>query len=78
MSIISESPANLAQPSVPSSSAMRVNSDQASMLNSYPHSSGNFSGIDGSLYTCMHFLESVDKLVVGTGNGSLRYVKLRR
>ena len=72
-SVIAESSANLAQSSAPSSSSTRINTDQASMLNSYPNSSGIFSGIDGNLYTCMHFLESLEMLVVGTGNGSLRY-----
>ncbi|XP_021836164.2 protein GFS12 isoform X3 [Spinacia oleracea] len=74
ISIIAESSANLTQSSVPSSSTIRVNTDQASMLNSYPPSGGIFSSIDSSLYTCMHFLESAEKLVVGTGNGSLRFI----
>ncbi|CAO2838377.1 unnamed protein product [Amaranthus hypochondriacus] len=73
-SVIAESSANLAQPSAPSSSSTRISTDQASLLNSYPNSNGIFSGIDGNLYTCMHFLESVEKLVVGTGNGSLRFI----
>ncbi|XP_021756984.1 protein GFS12-like isoform X2 [Chenopodium quinoa] len=74
ITLISESSATMTQTSGPPSSAMRVNTDQASMLNSYPHSGGIFTSIDSTLYTCMHFLESVEKLVVGTGNGSLRFI----
>lgn len=74
ISIIAESSSNLAQLSVPSSSAMKINTEQASMLNLYPHSGGIFTSNDSSLYTCMHFLESLEKLVVGTGNGSLRFI----
>lgn len=45
------------------------------MLNSNTLSSGLWtSAFDGSLYTCMHYLESLERLVVGTGNGSLRWI----
>uniref|UniRef100_A0A2P2K6K9 Neurobeachin n=3 Tax=Rhizophora mucronata TaxID=61149 RepID=A0A2P2K6K9_RHIMU len=45
------------------------------MLNSNTLSSGLLtSGFDGSLYTCMHHLVYPDMLVVGTGNGSLRFI----
>lgn len=51
----------------------RVNADQANMLNSNTLSNGILtSAFDGSLYTCMHQLESIEMLVAGTGNGSLR------
>ncbi|KAF8401232.1 hypothetical protein HHK36_012163 [Tetracentron sinense] len=56
-------------------SSLKMNSDQANMLNSNTLSGGILtSAFDGSLYTCMHHLESVDKLLAGTGNGSLRFI----
>ncbi|GAV71633.1 WD40 domain-containing protein/Beach domain-containing protein [Cephalotus follicularis] len=59
----------------PSSSASRINSDQANMLTSSPLSSGIMtSAFDGNLYTCMHYLDFSERLVVGTGNGSLRFI----
>ncbi|GAB2294187.1 hypothetical protein Dimus_028405 [Dionaea muscipula] len=78
LSIIAESSSSWLHPNPtsPVSSAAKVNSDHASMLNSNPLLSGGIltSAFDGSLYTCMHFLEPVEKLVVGTGNGSLRFI----
>lgn len=54
-------------------SASRINSDQGNMLNFNPLSSGIMTtAFDGSLYTSMHHLENVSKLVMGTGNGSVR------
>ena len=54
-----------------------MNSDQAHILNFNPLSSGIMTtAFDGSLYTSMHCLESIDMLVVGTGNGSLRQLSL--
>lgn len=57
----------------PLSSASKFNPEQANMLNSSTLS-GAFltNAFDGSLYTCMHQIEFDDKLIVGTGNGSLR------
>ncbi|GMH19785.1 hypothetical protein Nepgr_021626 [Nepenthes gracilis] len=75
ISIIAESSVPWAHPTSSLSSALKVNSDPASVMNSNPLSSGILTGaFDGSLYTCMHFLESVEKLVVGTGNASLRFI----
>ncbi|KAL9233058.1 hypothetical protein vseg_008099 [Gypsophila vaccaria] len=74
ISVISESVANGVQPNISSSSAARFSNDQDSILNSSPHSSGIFTSVDGSLYTCMHLLENVEKVVVGTGNGSVRFI----
>ncbi|GAB4859035.1 hypothetical protein Ancab_010503 [Ancistrocladus abbreviatus] len=75
ISIIAESSVPWAHNTSPLSSALKVNSEQPSMLNSNSLSSGILTGaFDGSLYTCMHFLELVEKLVVGTGNGSLRFI----
>ncbi|XWS08435.1 hypothetical protein CRYUN_Cryun40dG0002300 [Craigia yunnanensis] len=59
----------------PLSSPSNISADHVDMLNSNTLSSGELaSPFDGSLYTCMHYLELVDKLVVGTGNGSLRFI----
>lgn len=45
----------------------------ANLMNSNSISSGILaSAFDGSLYTSMHLMDSSNKLVVGTGNGSLR------
>jgi WD repeat-containing protein 81 len=57
----------------PLSPVSKINADQANMLHSNTLSSGILtSTFDGNLYTCMHQLESIEMLVVGTGNGSLR------
>ncbi|XP_057424012.1 protein GFS12 isoform X2 [Lotus japonicus] len=62
------------QPSVP-----KINSDQANVLNLNTLSSGILSSaFDSSLYTCMHLLDSAETLVVGTGNGSLRFIDVAR
>ncbi|KAF7806911.1 protein GFS12 [Senna tora] len=57
------------------SSPSKINSDQANVLNLNSLSNGILSStFDSSLYTCMHLLESAEILVVGTGNGSLRFI----
>lgn len=35
-----------------------------------------YTGLHGSLYTCMHLLQTEEKLVAGTGNGHLRFIDL--
>lgn len=71
--VFSEPSADSLHPASPLSSASKIINDQANMLNPNSLTSGILtSAFDGSLYTCMHLLESVEKLVVGTGNGSLR------
>ncbi|KAM7279370.1 hypothetical protein ACFE04_006504 [Oxalis oulophora] len=61
------------------SSVLRSGSDQECTLTSNPLSSGILaSAFDGRLYTCMHHLNFMDKLVVGTGNGSLRFIDVDR
>lgn len=56
-----------------SMSASKIHSDQANMLDFSSLGSGILgSAYDGSMYTCMHHLETVNRLVAGTGNGSLR------
>lgn len=78
ISVIAESSADSVQSFIHSSSAVKVNIEQTSMLNSYPLSTGILTSVDGSSYTCMHFLDSVEKLVAGTGNGSLRFIDIVR
>ncbi|KAF5947180.1 hypothetical protein HYC85_013137 [Camellia sinensis] len=69
ISIFVESSANSAHVASPSTSTSKINTDQPNMLNSNPLLSGIFStSFAGSLYTCMHHLEFIEKLVVGTGN----------
>ncbi|XVE82350.1 hypothetical protein DITRI_Ditri15bG0141500 [Diplodiscus trichospermus] len=59
----------------PSSSPSNISADHVDMLNSNTLSIGVLSSpFDGSLYTCMHYLEHAEQLVVGTGNGSLRFI----
>lgn len=58
---------------ISSSSSSKINVDHLNMLNSNTLSSGLLtSAFDGSLYTSMQYLESLEMLVVGTGNGSVR------
>ncbi|KAI3935635.1 hypothetical protein MKW98_022643 [Papaver atlanticum] len=62
-----------------SSTASKTNLDHNNMLTSSTVSGGIFSsGFGSSLYTCMHHLEFADKLVAGTGNGSLRFIDVAR
>lgn len=59
----------------PLSSTLKFNTDQANMLNSHTLSGGLLnSAFDGSLYTCMHQIEYAERLIAGTGNGSLRLI----
>ncbi|XP_017218771.1 protein GFS12 isoform X1 [Daucus carota subsp. sativus] len=59
----------------PLTSGSRANLDQANMLNFNPHLSGIMTtAFDGSLYTSLHFLQNINRLVMGTGNGSLRFL----
>ncbi|GLT60243.1 hypothetical protein SLA2020_330160 [Shorea laevis] len=61
------------------SSPLKVHTEHSDMLNSNTLSSGVLtSALDGSLYTCMHYLEFAEMLVAGTGNGSLRFIDVSR
>lgn len=73
ISAYAEPPTNSSHLTSSLSTVSKVNTEQTNMLNSNTLSGGILSS-DGSLYTCMHHLESDDKLVVGMGNGSLRYI----
>ncbi|XP_047323104.1 protein GFS12 [Impatiens glandulifera] len=66
---------------VQNSASTNVSSEQANVLNSSSSSSVTTNGIfssvfafDERLYTCMHYLKSMERLVVGTGNGSIRFI----
>ncbi|KAI3730170.1 hypothetical protein L6452_18847 [Arctium lappa] len=77
ISIIAEHSGNSAQYGNSSTSASRIHSDQANMLDFSSLGTGILSSAyDGSLYTCMHHLETVNRLVAGTGNGSLRFIDI--
>ncbi|KAJ4823608.1 hypothetical protein Tsubulata_026487 [Turnera subulata] len=78
ISVFSETSADFAHFGSAAVSAPKSNGDHPNMLNSNTLSSGGLlsSAFDGSLYTCMHYLESFGRLVVGTGNGSLRFIDL--
>lgn len=72
VSVFSEPSVYSAHISSPSSQS-KTNDHHSNMLNPNTLSSGLLtSAFDGSLYTCMHYLDSLERLVVGTGNGSLR------
>lgn len=50
-----------------------ISTDPSNVLSNNSLSNGLFSSaFDGNLYTCMHHMEFSEKLIVGTGNGSLR------
>ncbi|KAL5849039.1 hypothetical protein ACOSQ4_007052 [Xanthoceras sorbifolium] len=77
LSLIAEPSFDSTHLASPLSSASKINADQASMLNSNTLSSGILtSAFDGSLYTCLHHLEYLEMLVVGTGNGYLRFIDI--
>lgn len=59
----------------PPSNASKSSADQANSLHFNSLSSGILNtAFDSSLYTSMHYLEFLNMLAVGTGNGSLRLV----
>ncbi|KAK6265211.1 hypothetical protein QUC31_016048 [Theobroma cacao] len=75
ISLFSEPSPDSLHLATPLSSPSKISADHVDMLNSNTLSSGVLtSPFDGSLYTCMHYLQHVEKLVVGTGNGSLRFI----
>ncbi|OMO58531.1 hypothetical protein COLO4_34545 [Corchorus olitorius] len=75
ISIFSEPSTDSLHLASPTSSQLKMGADHVDMLNSNTLSSAVLSSpFDGSLYTCMHYLEPVEKLVVGTGHGSLRFI----
>ncbi|KAK7391080.1 hypothetical protein VNO78_19430 [Psophocarpus tetragonolobus] len=77
--VFAESQTESGHPTGHPSSASKINSDQANVLNLNTLSNGILSSaFDSSLYTCMHLLNSAETLVVGTGNGSLRFVDVTR
>ncbi|KAD4385173.1 hypothetical protein E3N88_25341 [Mikania micrantha] len=74
MSVIAE---NSAQYGSSLMSASKMHSDQANMLDFSSLGSGILSSAyDGNMYTCMHNLGTVNRLVAGTGNGSLRFIDI--
>ncbi|KAL5564623.1 hypothetical protein UlMin_027787 [Ulmus minor] len=75
LSLFAESSVDSAHPASHLSSLSKINTEQANMLN-HNSLSGELltNAFDGSLYTCMHQIEYDDSLIVGTGNGSLRFI----
>lgn len=75
ISVFAESETESGHPTNHSASVPKITSDQANVLNLNTLSNGMLSSaFDSSLYTCMHLLDSAETLVVGTGNGSLRWI----
>ncbi|CAN7140768.1 unnamed protein product [Brassica rapa subsp. narinosa] len=73
--LFSESPADQDQDQASSYLSSNNNSNQSNRHVSHGLSNGIF---DGNMYTCMHYLEYMDQLVVGTGSGALRFIDLAR
>ncbi|KAJ1423857.1 WD40/YVTN repeat-like-containing domain superfamily [Sesbania bispinosa] len=79
ISVFAESQTESGHPASHPPSVLKINSDQANVLNLNTLSNGILSSaFDSSLYTCMHLLDSAETLVVGTGNGSLRFIDIAR
>ncbi|KAG6664127.1 protein GFS12 [Carya illinoinensis] len=79
ISVFAEPSVDFTHLASPLSPVSKINVEQANMLNSNTLSSGILtSAFDGSLYTCMHQLESIEMLAAGTGNGSLRFIDISR
>lgn len=79
ISVFAESETESGHPTNHSASVPKITSDQANVLNLNTLSNGMLSSaFDSSLYTCMHLLDSAETLVVGTGNGSLRFIDVAR
>ncbi|CAL5209622.1 unnamed protein product [Lathyrus oleraceus] len=79
ISVFAESETESGHPTSHPTSVPKVSSDQANVLNLNTLSNGMLSSaFDSSLYTCMHLLDSAETLVVGTGNGSLRFIDVAR
>ncbi|KAK7280064.1 hypothetical protein RJT34_25126 [Clitoria ternatea] len=79
ISVFTESQTESGPPTSHPSSASKINSDQANVLNLNTLSNGILSSaFDSSLYTCMHLLYAAETLAVGTGNGSLRFIDVAR
>ncbi|CAK9328893.1 unnamed protein product [Citrullus colocynthis] len=75
ISVFAESSVDSAHLASPLSSVLKTNADHVNSISSNSLSSGILtSAFDGSLYTYMHHIEFAEKLVVGTGNGSLRFI----
>lgn len=59
----------------PLPTSAKVTTEQPNMLTPNALSGGIYSNaFSGSLYTCMHHIESDDKLIAGMGNGSVRFI----
>ncbi|CAN4094999.1 unnamed protein product [Withania somnifera] len=55
----------------------KLNVEQANMLHFNPLLGGILNA-DGNLYTSIYYSEFLDNIVVGTGNGSLRFIDVRQ
>ncbi|WOL15766.1 protein GFS12 isoform X2 [Canna indica] len=63
--------------SFPLPTASKMTIEQSNMLTPNELTVGILSNaFSGSLYTCMHYLDSKDKLVAGMGNGSVRFIDI--
>ena len=73
ISVFSEFSTHSAHPASPSSTSSKIDTDEANVLHYNASSTGILNNaFDGSFYTCMHYSQSTDMLIVGAGNGSLR------
>lgn len=73
ISVFSEFSTNSVHRASPSNSSSKFDTVEANTLHYNPSSIGILNNaFDGSFYTCMHYSQSTDMLIVGAGNGSLR------
>nr|XP_016503877.1 PREDICTED: protein GFS12-like isoform X2 [Nicotiana tabacum] len=79
ISVFAEFSTSSVQHTGPLAKASKLNAEQANMLHFNSLSGGILNtSFDGNLYTSMHYSEYLDNLVVGTGNGSLRFIDVRQ
>nr|XP_027120938.1 protein GFS12-like [Coffea arabica] len=79
ISVFSEFSTHSVHPASPSSTSSKIDTDEANVLHYNASSTGILNNaFDGSFYTCMHYSQSTDMLIVGAGNGSLRFIDINR
>ncbi|KAL3505559.1 hypothetical protein ACH5RR_030941 [Cinchona calisaya] len=75
--VFSEFSTNSAHRVSPSNNSLKIDTDEANALHYNSTSIGILNNaFDGSFYTCMHYSQCIDMLIVGAGNGSLRFIDI--
>ncbi|CAI9090600.1 OLC1v1025407C1 [Oldenlandia corymbosa var. corymbosa] len=77
ITVFSEFSSNSTHSVSPLSAALKVDREEGDALHYNPSSVGVLNNaFDGSFYTCMHYSQFSEMLIVGAGNGSLRFIDL--